>query len=157
AGPSRGAGVRFAPDRLRAARGLEGRAAPSPHADGVPAPDAPRAERRPRAHPPPDPEGGLGAVLGEPDALCPRPEGGAAEEDRGRSRTAEAPGDRARGRLPPAGSRYGVTIGSTCTRASLKQAPPPRSVRESGARAFAVAPFSVLWLQIPFGSATTPS
>ena len=44
----------------------------------------------------------------------------------------------------------------TSTRASLKQAPPPRSVSASGTSAFAVEPFSVLFRHSPLGRLTTP-
>ena len=45
---------------------------------------------------------------------------------------------------------------ATCTRASLKQAPPPRSVSVSGASAVAVAPLRVLRRHSPFGRLTVP-
>ena len=46
---------------------------------------------------------------------------------------------------------------ATCTRASLKQAPPPTSERVCGMRAFAVPPFSELSHQSPFGMTAVPS
>src|SRR5262249_28313272 len=46
--------------------------------------------------------------------------------------------------------------GETSTRASLKQAPPPRSASVSGASAVAVVPLAVLWDQSPLGRKTTP-
>ena len=45
---------------------------------------------------------------------------------------------------------------STSTRASLKQAPPPRSVSVSGHSALAVAPLSVWRLHNPLGNIATP-
>ncbi len=67
-------------------------------------------------------------------------------------------------RSPPGAGRrlldvqqeIGGQAGETSTLASLKQALPPRSERVSGASAQAVAPFSVLCAQSPFGSSTTP-
>ena len=46
----------------------------------------------------------------------------------------------------------GQARGAISTRASLKQAPAPRSVRVSGASALAVAPFSVLCRQSPWAA-----
>ena len=52
--------------------------------------------------------------------------------------------------------RYATGSEATCTRASLKQAPAPRSVSVSGASAVAVTPLRVLRLHNPFGRLTVP-
>ncbi len=51
---------------------------------------------------------------------------------------------------------HAMLAGETSTRASLKQAPPPRSASVSGASAVAVVPLAVLWDQSPLGRKTTP-
>ena len=64
------------------------------------------------------------------------------------------------GRLKPARTRpyrdHAVASDATCTRASLKHAPPPMSVSVSGTSAVPVKPFRVLRRHNPFGRLIVP-